>query len=228
MKNLSIKNWAVEDRPIYKIINKGASYLSNAELLSILIGSGDRVCDAVELSRNILNKYDNSLNSLSKSSPNEITSFKGIGETKAAKILAAIEIGKRRQASAAIERKELDSATAIYNYMHPIMQDLSFEVAHVLLLNQNYKLLKDIRISSGGISETAVDIRIIMREAVINNATILVLVHNHPSGNNTPSSEDDKITQRVKAAADIMRIYFLDHVIITDGKFFSYRECGRI
>ena len=126
------------------------------------------------------------------------------------------------------ERQDLGSAAAIYDYMHPRMQDLDVEEAWVLLMNQNFKLIKSVRISHGGISETAVDVRVIMREAVLCNATVLALCHNHPSNNTTPSSDDDRLTRRVKQAAETMRIYFLDHIIITDGRYYSYREEGRL
>ena len=137
-------------------------------------------------------------------------------------------MGKRRQREKAEERPDLSSATAIYEYMHTHMQDLDVEEAWVLLMNQNFKLIRAERISHGGISETAVDVRVIMREAVLNNATILALCHNHPSNNLRPSAEDDRLTQRVKQACTLMRIHFLDHVIITDGAYYSYHEQGRL
>ena len=112
--------------------------------------------------------------------------------------------------------------------MHPILQDLQHEEAYILLLNQNYKLIKSVRLSQGGLSETAVDVRVALKEALINNATVLALIHNHPSGNATPSRPDDEITKRFQKSCDMMRIYFLDHVIITDGKYYSYRETGRL
>ena len=122
----------------------------------------------------------------------------------------------------------MGSATAIYNYMHPRMQDLDVEEAWALLMNQNYKLIRAVKISHGGISETAVDVRIIMREAILANATVLAICHNHPSGNNQPSIDDDRLTKRMKQACETMRIYFLDHVIVTDGRYYSYNEQGRI
>ena len=143
-------------------------------------------------------------------------------------ILAACELGKRRQREKAEERADLGSAQAIYEYMHPRMQDLDVEEAWVLLMNQNFKLIKAVRISHGGISETAVDVRVICREAILCNATVVALCHNHPSGNNRASGDDDRITQRVEKACQTMRLYFLDHLIITDGDYYSYRENGKL
>ena len=158
----------------------------------------------------------------------ELCAYNGIGEAKAITVLAACELGKRRQLEKAQERQRIDSATAIYERMHPLMQDLSTEEAWILLMNQNYKLIKQVRISRGGISETAVDVRIIMKEALLANATVVALCHNHPSNNVRPSRDDDRLTERVKKACDLMRIYLLDHVIITDGAYFSYHEQGRL
>ena len=143
-------------------------------------------------------------------------------------ILAACELGKRRQAEKAEERKQLNSAVAIYEYMHPRMQDLSEEEAWVLLMNQNYKLIKPLQLSHGGITETAVDIRVIIKNALLCNATVIALCHNHPSGNASPSGDDDRITQRLKKACEVMRLYLADHLIITDGRYYSYSEEGRL
>ena len=176
----------------------------------------------------ILKDCSDNLNTLGKKSIRELCAYNGIGEAKAITILAACELGKRRQREKAGQRPDMGSATAIYNYMHSHMQDLDVEEAWVLLMNQNYKLIKAVRISHGGISETAVDVRIIMREAILSNATVLALCHNHPSGNTHPSHDDDQLTKRMKAACDTMRVYFLDHVIVTDGAYYSYNEQGRI
>ena len=228
MEKLNINEWAEEDRPREKLMRLGADALSNAELLAILIGSGSTKETAVELMKRVLNECDNNLNTLGKMSINELCAFNGIGEAKAITILAACELGKRRAREKAAERPDLGSATAIYNYMHPRMQDLDTEEAWVLLMNQNYKLLKAERLSHGGITETAVDVRIIMKEALLHNATIIALCHNHPSNNISPSRDDDLLTKRIKGACDIMRIYFLDHIIVCDGHYFSYKENGRL
>ena len=225
---LSINQWAEEDRPREKLMRLGAEALSNAELLAILIGSGSPKESAVELMKRVLNGCNNNLNTLGKRTIHELCQYNGIGEAKAITILAACELGKRRQAEKAEERKSLGSASAIYEYMHPKMQDLDTEEAWILLMNQNYQLIKAERISHGGITETAVDVRIIIREALLHNATVVAFCHNHPSNNLRPSNDDNRLTQRIKSACDTMRLYFLDHLIITDGAYYSYHEEGKL
>lgn len=228
MTKLNINQWAEEDRPREKLMRQGAESLTNAELLAILIGSGSAEQSAVDLMKDILSDCNNNLNTLGKMTISQLQRYKGMGPAKAITILAACELGKRRQLSKPEERLELGSATAIYNYMHPKMQDLDVEESWILLMNQAFKLIKAVRLSHGGISETAVDVRVIMKEAVLSNATVLALTHNHPSNNANPSRNDDRLTERIRKASDIMRIYFLDHVIITDGRYYSYREQGRL
>jgi len=225
---MKINEWAEEDRPREKLARLGAETLSNAELLAILIGSGTKEETAVELMRRVLDECNNNLNTLGKLSIDQLCQYNGIGEAKAITILAACELGKRRQREKAEERKDLGSSLAIYEYMLPSMQDLDVEEAWVLLMNQNFKLIKPVRISHGGISETAVDVRVIMKEALLVNATVLAVCHNHPSGNTRPSRDDDRLTERIRSACETMRIYFLDHVIVTDGAYFSYRDEGRL
>ena len=176
----------------------------------------------------ILKDCSDNLNTLGKKSIRELCAYNGIGEAKAITILAACELGKRRQREKAEEQPDLGSPTAIYNYMHPLMQDLDVEEAWAVLMNQRYRLIRAVRISHGGISETAVDVRIIMKEALLCNATVLALCHNHPSGQARPSRDDDRLTQRVKQACETMRIHFLDHVIVCDGAHYSYNEQGRL
>jgi DNA repair protein RadC len=226
MEKLTINNWAEEDRPREKMASLGAEALSNAELLAILIGSGSTKESAVDLMKRVLADSKNNLNTLGKMSIHELCQYNGIGEAKAITILAACELGKRRQMESPEERPDLGTATRIYNHMHPIMQDLDVEEFWVLLLNQHYRLIKKVRISHGGITETAVDIRIIMKEAVLANTTILAVCHNHPSGNLKPSRQDDELTKSIKRACELMHIHFLDHVIITDGQYYSYHESG--
>ncbi|MBR6964184.1 MAG: DNA repair protein RadC [Prevotella sp.] len=228
MEKLSINQWAEEDRPREKLMRLGAEALSNAELLAILIGSGSPKESAVSLMQRVLSDCDNNLNTLGKRSIHELMEYNGVGEAKAITILAACELGKRRQLEKAAERKDIGTAMDIYNLVHPKMQDLDVEEAWVLLMNQNHKLIKSLRISHGGITETAVDVRVIMKEAILANATVLALCHNHPSNNPRPSKDDDRLTQRVKNACELMRIYFMDHVIVTDGKYYSYYEQGRL
>ena len=225
---LNINQWAEEDRPREKLMRLGAEALTNAELLAILIGSGSTKESAVSLMQHVLNDCGNNLNTLGKMSIQDHTAYTGMGPAKAITVLAACELGKRRQMEKAAERQDIGSATAIYNLMHPKMQDLDVEEAWVLLMNQNNKLIKALRVSHGGFTETAVDVRIIIKEALLAKATVLALCHNHPSNSINPSKDDDRLTQRVKNACELMRIFFMDHVIITDGNYYSYYERGRL
>ncbi len=227
-ERLTIAHWSEDDQPREKLRDKGPQALSDAELLAILIGSGTPGVSAVDLMQQILRDCHNNLNTLGKMTIRELMNYKGVGEAKAITILAACELGKRRQMERPEERPDLGTATRIYNYMHPVMQDLDVEEFWLLLMNQNYRLIKQVRLSHGGITEVAVDIRIIMREAVLANATILAVCHNHPSGNLNPSVQDNQLTATLQNACKLMRIHLLDHVIITDGAYFSYHEEGRI
>lgn len=225
---LNINEWAEEDRPREKLLRLGAAALSDAELLAILIGSGSTRESAVDLTRRILSDCNNNLNTLGKKQISDLISYHGMGPAKAITIVAACELGRRRRETLCEERPKLGSATAIYNFMHPLMQDLDVEEFHILLMNQQCSLIREMCISHGGITETAADVRVIMRECLLNNATVLAAIHNHPSGNLMPSSQDDELTQRIKRACDIMRVHFIDHVIVTDGAYYSYQEEGRL
>lgn len=225
---LPINNWSEDDRPREKLERLGAAALSDAELLAILIGSGSAKESAVDLMRRVLADCNNNLNTLGKRTIAELTTYHGMGPAKAITILAACELGKRRKDSDAEQRETLGSATAIYNLMHPRLQDLDVEEFHVLLMNQAFKLIKEICVSHGGITETAVDVRVIMKQALMNNTTVLAVCHNHPSGNITPSRQDDQLTTQIIKACEVMRIHFLDHVIVTDGRYYSYLEEGKI
>lgn len=225
---MSVGQWAETDRPRHKLNTLGAQALTNAELLSILIGTGSREEDAVRLCARVLADCGNNLNTLGKRSADDLMQYNGLGFSKVMAILAAVELGKRRQLAQVEETPDLGTATRIYNYMHPQMMDLQTEEFWAILMNQHYRLIKAVRISHGGITETAVDVRVIMKECVLNNATILAVCHNHPSGNITPSKPDDELTTSIKKACQIMRVHFADHVIITDGRYYSYLEQGRI
>ena len=224
---LNINQWAEEDRPREKMISLGAEALSSAELLAILIGSGSTKESAVDLMKRILADCNNSLNTLGKMSVNDLCQYNGVGPAKAITILAACELGKRRQMETPEERPDLGTATRIYNHMRPVMQDLDVEEFWVLFLNQQYRLIKKLRIARGGITATAVDIRLIIREAVLCNATQLVVCHNHPSGGIMPSKKDNDLTISIIRACQLMSIRFADHVIVTDGHYYSYREEGK-
>lgn len=224
---LTIAHWSEEDRPREKLERLGPSALSDAELLAILVGSGSAKEDAVALMKRILSDCNNNLNTLGKLTIRDLCQYTGIGPAKAITILAACELGKRRQMEKPEERPMLATATAIYNHIHPLLQDLDVEEFWLILLNQDHRLIKKIRIAHGGISEVSVDVRIIMREAVMNNATIVAVCHNHPSGSIRPSRQDDLITQSISQACNLMRLHFLDHVIVADGCYYSYHEQGR-
>ena len=225
---LTIAKWSPEDQPRERLRDLGPQVLSDAELLAILIGSGTPKESAVDLMKRLLADCNNNLNTLGKKSIRELCEYNGIGEAKAITILAACELGKRRQQETPEERPDLGTATRIYNHMHPVLQDLDVEEFWVLLMNQNYRLIKKLRIAHGGITEVSVDVRIIMREAILANATILAVCHNHPSGSLRPSQQDNLLTESIHRACNTMRIHFLDHIIITDGHYYSYRESGRI
>lgn len=225
---LNINQWAEEDRPREKMMLHGAGALSNAELLAILIGSGSTDESAVELMRKVLADYRNSLCELGKSGVEELCRYKGIGPAKAITLLAASELGRRRKEEGTLERLQIRSSEDIYRLFYPLMCDLPVEECWVLLLNQAGKVIDRIRISQGGLASTAVDIRCVLREALIRRAVSMVLCHNHPSGNLRPSREDDRLTESLRQAAVTVNLRLLDHVIVTDGKYYSYADEGRI
>ena len=227
-EKLNINQWAEEDRPREKMMLHGVSALSNAELLAILIGSGSTEDSAVELMRKVLNDYHNNLSELGKASIDELCRFKGIGPAKAITILAASELGKRRKEEGVEERRSVLSSKDVYECLYPLMCDLPTEECWVLLLNQASKLIDKVKISAGGLSATAVDVRCILREALLKRASAIALCHNHPSGSIRPSREDDLLTKQVAQASECMNIRFIDHVILTDGAFYSYADEGRI
>ena len=228
MDKLNINQWAAEDRPREKLMRLGPSALSDAELLAILVGSGSTKEDAVSLMKRILNDCKNNLNTLGKLSIRDLCRYNGVGPAKAITILAACELGKRRQMERPEERPDLSTATRIYNHMHPMMQDLDTEEFWLLLMNQDFRLIREQKIAHGGISEVAVDIRLLIKEALLCNATILAVCHNHPSGSLAPSRMDNDLTYSIQNACRLMRIRFLDHVIITDGAYYSYHEEGKV
>lgn len=225
---LNINQWAEEDRPREKMMLHGTGALSNAELLAILIGSGSTDESAVELMRKVLADYRNSLSELGKSGVEELCRYKGIGPAKAITLLAASELGRRRKEEGTLERLQVRSSEDIYRLFYPLMCDLPVEECWVLLLNQAGKVIDRIRISQGGLASTAVDIRCVLREALIRRAVSMVLCHNHPSGNLRPSREDDRLTESLRQAAVTVNLRLLDHVIVTDGKYYSYADEGRI
>lgn len=226
---MNINEWNEEDRPREKMERLGPGALSSAELLAILIGSGSPKENAVQLMQKVMHDCGDSLKALGRMTTEELKVYNGIGDAKAITIQAACELGKRRQEEEVKARLDLGTARSIYEYMHPKTQDLATEEAWILLMNHNFKLITGaIRLSQGGLTETAVDVRIIVKHAILNNATVVALVHNHPSGNTRPSGKDNNITKDVNDALRLMRIHFADHIIITDGDYYSYRENGKL
>ncbi|MDD2798472.1 MAG: DNA repair protein RadC [Bacteroidales bacterium] len=225
---LSIKEWAEADRPREKMMLKGAGTLSDAELMAILIGSGNRRETAVELSRRILQSTDNNLNQLGKYQLNDLTKFSGIGEAKAITILAALELGRRRKLSEAMQRDQIEGSHSVYAIFHPILADIPYEEFWVLLLNQSNRVINRVKISQGGVAATVVDVKLILKSALIELSPAIILCHNHPSGNKIPSGNDDSLTEKIKRAAKEMDIRVLDHVIVCDGSYYSYADEGKL
>lgn len=228
MANLPISMWAREDIPTCKAEDQGYKALSDVELLSIIIGSGSYANTSIDLAREVMFHCNNNVKNLSKLCERDLLKMKGLGKTKLARIMAAMELGARQFDAAREERVDCGTATRIYNHYHHRLADLDHEEFWVTFMNNDYKVIKDVKIGQGGITETSADIRIIMREAVMCNATIIACVHNHPSGRITPSRCDDQLTTDVKRACEVMRIHLVDHVIITDGAYYSYHEEGKI
>ena len=227
-QKLNINQWAEEDRPREKMMSKGADALSDAELLAILIGSGNTEETAVELMRRMLADCHNDLNTLARWSVRDYSRFKGMGPAKSITIMAALELGKRRKLQEVRQRTHITCSRDIFDLFHPLMCDLEQEEFWVLLLNQACKVIDKVRISTGGIDGVYADVRSILREALLQRATRISLIHNHPSGNTHPSEQDRKLTQHIHEAARTMNIQLNDHVIISDDKFYSFADEGLI
>ena len=222
----TIKHWAADDRPREKMIEKGKGTLSNAELIAILIGSGCGDLSAVELAREVLNAVDDNLYDLSKLSIEELKQHKGIGEAKAVSIMAALELGRRWSVTSPEQRKSISNSQEAYESFLPLIDDPTKEHFMVAYLNQGNKIIKMERISTGGITGTPADPKVILKNALLKDATALVLCHNHPSGVARPSSEDRKTTRQIVAAGKIFDIKVLDHLIIGENSYFSLAEEG--
>ena len=221
-----IHQWAEDDRPREKFLLKGKNALSDSELLAILIGSGSKNESAVQLCQRILGASDNNLNTLGKMSVTQLTHFKGIGEAKALSIAAALELGRRRRIEETIELKKITSSKSVFEIMQPIIGELPHEEFWVLYLNNSNKVIYKSQLSKGGITGTVVDIRLIFKTAFEQNATALILTHNHPSGKLKASEADLKVTRQIKQAAQTLDIQILDHIIITDNNYFSFQDEG--
>jgi DNA repair protein RadC len=228
IRYLSIKEWSLDDRPREKLLGKGVASLSDAELLAIILGSGTKDESAVDVSKKILRSAGNNLNELGKFNIAELQKIKGIGPARAISIVAAMELGRRRNISEIYDRTKIGSSKDIYNIFHPLLGDLPHEEFWVIFLNRSNKIIDRQKISQGGISGTVTDIRIILKLALEKFATSIILCHNHPSGNCKPSDADVTITNKIKESGIVMDIKILDHLIITDGSYFSFADEGII
>lgn len=222
--SFSIKNWSIDDRPREKLLLKGRAALSDAELIAILIGSGNQEESAVDLSKRILAKASNNLNNLGKLTINQLTEFKGIGEAKAITIAAAMELGRRRRAEEAVKLNKISSSRDVFELMQPILGDLPHEEFWILYLNNSNKITHKEQSSKGGITGTLVDVRLVLKKALEVGAIGLILVHNHPSGTLLASEPDKALTQKLKTGAASIDIKVLDHLIITEKAYFSFAD----
>lgn len=217
-----------EERPEVKGASLGVNTLTNVELVSLVLNRGAGTYDSMHQARQMLNISGESLRELSKKRLDELEVVPGIGHCKALALMAALELGKRYASEEHRQIVDLGSATSIYNLLAPKLTDLDHEEMWLVFLNNNYKLISYERLSIGGITETAVDVRLIIRQAVLKNSTVIAMVHNHPSGSLRPSKDDDRLTERVRKACELMRMYLLDHLIISSSGYYSYRESGRL
>jgi DNA repair protein RadC len=224
--SFSIKNWSQDDQPREKLLHKGKAALSDAELVAILIGSGNKAESAVELSKRILASVENNLSELGKLSIKQLMEFKGIGEAKAITIAAALELGRRRRGEEALEKKKITSSNSVFELMQPVIGELQHEEFWIIYLNNSNKVIQKNQLSKGGITGTLVDVRLVLKNALEVGATGLILVHNHPSGTLKPSEADKQITYKLKTAAESLDIKILDHLIITENAYFSFADDG--
>ena len=224
----SIKTWALDDRPREKMEAHGADVLSKAELLAILVGSGIPGKSAVEMMREVLSDYNDSLKLLGKATIEDLIQYKGMGKAKAITILAACQLANERLKEELGPRQKLKDTKDAFLYFRPRMQDLTVEECHLLMLSPGLKIINSVMLSHGGLVGAAVDLRELLRHAILAQATAVILCHNHPSGNVTPSSDDNILTNRVSEACKMMGIKLMDHIIISDNKYFSYSEQGKI
>ena len=226
--NQSIKNWATEDRPREKMLEKGRETLSDAELIAILIGSGNSKESAVDLSRRILKDVNDNLIQLSQLSVNDLMNYNGIGEAKAISIVAALELGRRRRFAEAARQPRICNSKEAFEYFYMRMADIAHEQLWVLLLNPTNRVIKMAKISDGGVNGTSADPKRIFKIALENNATAMMLCHNHPSGNVLPSESDKVLTRNIVNGGKLLEIKILDHIIIGIDKYFSFADSGLI
>lgn len=224
----TLKSWAVEERPREKVMANGIQYLSDAELLAILMGSGTRNTTAVELARKILGGVSNNLHELGRQSISDLQKVKGVGPAKAISLIAAMELGRRRSGAHQVDKIPVKSSETVFQVFHPLMGDLEHEEFWLLMLNRANRVLGRFKVSQGGLSGTVIDTRIILKKALDNLASSIIVCHNHPSGNMQPSDADVKITEKLKKAAEMLEIKLLDHIIIADKSYFSFADEGLI
>lgn len=225
-QRITIKEWAEDDRPREKLVLKGKASLSDAELLAILIGSGNKEESAVELCKKILLTYNNNLGLLARQSLSQLTSFKGIGEAKAISIIAALELGQRRRMNEQLDLSKITSSKDVFEIMNPIIGSLDHEEFWVIFLNNSNKVKFKTSLSKGGMTGTVVDIRVLFQIALEQKATGIILSHNHPSGKLKPSEADISITKKIKEAGKVMDVQVLDHVIVTEYSYYSFADEG--
>ena len=222
--SFSIKNWSQDDQPREKLLYKGKETLSDAELLAILIGSGNKEESAVALCKRIFASVDNKLSELGKLSIAQLMEFKGIGEAKAITVAAALELGRRRRGEEALEKQKISSSNSVFELMQPIIGELEHEEFWIIFLNNSNKVIQKKQLSKGGITGTLVDVRLVLKSALEIGATGLILAHNHPSGTLKPSEADKQITNKLKTASESLDIKVLDHLIITEKAYFSFAD----
>ena len=229
MKYLTIKEWSQEDRPREKMLTKGCAALTDAELLAILIGSGNKNESAVDLAKRIMKVCHNNINELAKLSINDLRKqFKGIGEAKAVTITAALELGKRRNLQTIINRKQIKSSRDLFLLFEALLIDLKHEEFWIALLDSGNKVIETRKLTQGGSNQTIVDIPMLLQAALESKSQAIAVAHNHPSGQKRPSRDDDRVTQKIKKGCEAIGIRFLDHIIIADRSYYSYCDEGKI
>ena len=228
MKKLTIKSWAVEDRPREKLMLQGKEKLTDAELITILIGSGTKEESALELSKRILSSVNNDINQLASLTLEKLMEFKGIGEARAINIITALELGKRRHFTQVKQKPMIKSSKDVFRIIHPVIGELEHEEFWVLFLNNSNKVISKQQLSKGGITATMVDVRLLFKRAVELTSVSVIVCHNHPSGKLSPSNSDKQLTAKIKKAGNTLDIKLLDHLIITQKEYFSFADNGLI
>lgn len=223
-KKTTIKDWSLEDRPREKLMNSGIQSLSNAELIAILLGSGTKDRNAVEVARELLSKVNNNLHDLGRLNIYDLQEIKGIGNARSVNLLAALELGTRRSGSYSIEKISIKNSQSAFEILYPILGELQHEEFWIIILNRAHHVLATRKVSQGGLTGTVIDTRIILKNVLEIKGTSLIIAHNHPSGNKNPSEADLNITKKIKSAAEIMDITLLDHLILAGKEYLSFAD----